>query len=77
MAPVVAKRRFNIVKSVFRAAVNCELLDVSPMARITWAPPRDSVAVDVALLPSVKDVLEIADGCCRRRLGVKPGYVER
>jgi integrase len=61
MAPVVAKRRYNIVKSVFRAAVNRELIEVSPVSRLAWSPPRDTVVVDVATLPSVADVLEIVE----------------
>jgi integrase len=61
MAPVVAKRRYNIVKAVFRAAVNRELLEASPVGRMSWSPPRDSVVVDVAMLPSVDDVLAIVE----------------
>lgn len=61
MAPVVAKRRYNIVKSVFRAAVNRELIESSPVIRLSWSPPRDTVAVDVTMLPSVDDVLSIVD----------------
>lgn len=61
MAPVVSKRRYNIVKGLLRAAVNRELIDTNPVNRMAWSAPRDSVVVNVATLPSVSDVLEIVE----------------
>lgn len=57
----VSRRRYAGVKSAFRAAVVRELIDSNPMDRVVWTRPRNSTAINIALLPSVRDVATIVD----------------
>lgn len=61
MSASVSRRRYNGVKSVLVAAVHRELLDTNPVEKMVWTLPTDSDVVDIAVLPSVADVVDLVE----------------
>lgn len=61
MAATTSRRRRNSIKSVLDAAVRRGLITSNPMENMEWRAPKRSVAVDVSVVPSQSDVLDLVD----------------
>jgi integrase len=63
----VTRRRYAGVKSALRAAVTRELIDANPLDKVVWKRPRNSAAINVATLPSVRDMASLVEELSRNR----------
>lgn len=61
VAASTAARRKNMLSSLFKAAVRRELMASNPVERIEWRNPMLSKRLDVATVPSVDDVRDLAN----------------
>ncbi len=60
-APVVSKRRRDLLNAALKAAVRRELVPSNPMDRVEWKPPRIGSTVDVTTLPTTADVAKVIE----------------
>jgi integrase len=61
MAAAVVRRRRTTLGAVLRSAVRRGLIDANPLDQVEWRAPERDMAVDVATVPSLADVVEIVD----------------
>ncbi len=61
MAATTTRRRRNLIKSVLDAATRRGHLDVNPMTRMEWRMPKRSVEIDISVVPSVADIMDVYD----------------
>jgi hypothetical protein len=63
MAATVVHRRRGILKAALGAAVRRDLLSVNPVDRAEWRLPRKTMEVDVSVVPSMTEAVELVDWC--------------
>ena len=59
MAATTTRRRRNLIKSVLDAAVRRDELDANPMLKMEWRMPKRSVEIDISVVPSVSDIMDV------------------
>jgi integrase len=58
-AAAVVRRRRTTLGAVLRSAVRRGLIDTNPLDQVEWRAPERDMAVDVATVPSLADLVEI------------------
>lgn len=59
MAATTTRRRRNLIKSVLDAATRRGHLDLNPMTKMEWRMPKRSVEIDISVVPSVADIMDV------------------
>lgn len=61
MAAAVVRRHRTTLGAVLRSALRRGLIEANPLDQVEWRAPERDMAVDVATVPSLADVVEIVD----------------
>lgn len=59
MAATTTRRRRNLIKSALDAAVRRDEVDINPMTKMEWRMPKRSVEIDISVVPSVADIMDV------------------